>query len=86
MSDMIEHGVGIKAMAAVIFKPLLAGLIALGWWPATDYILIQVNESVLLSPETRIILDELKMILGVVISFAVLLKIIIGVGQLTSKK
>lgn len=83
---MIEHGVSIKAMSAVFFKPLLAGLIALGWWPATDYILLQVNESVLLTPAFRIILDDLKMILGVLISFAVLVKIIVGIIHFKRKK
>lgn len=86
MQPMIEHTVSIKTIAAIIYPPLLAALIALGWWPASDFILLQVDNYILLSPEARIILDELKVILGVLISGLVILRIIIGFVNLKKEK
>lgn len=83
---MIEHTATIKSLASIIIKPLLAGLIALGWWPTTDFIILQVDNSVLLSPKAKVILDELRMILGVLISFVVLLKIIVGIVKFKIEK
>lgn len=83
---MIEHTAAIKSLASIIIKPLLAGLIALGWWPTTDFIILQVDHSVLLSPKAKVILDELRMILGVLISFVVLLKIIVGIIKFKIEK
>lgn len=82
MERMFEQGVGIKAIASVIIKPVLAGLIALGWWPASDFIILQIDNSVLLSPTVKVIMEELKIILGVMISFVVLVKIIAGLIKL----
>lgn len=76
---MLEHTASIKSLASIIIKPLLAGLIALGWWPTADFIILQVDNSVLLSPNAKVILNELKLILGVLISFVVLIKIIAGI-------
>lgn len=83
---MIEHGISIKAIATIIYKPLLAGLIALGWWPTTDFIILQVDNSILLSPIAKIIMDELRIILGVLISFAILIRIIVGIVKLLKEK
>lgn len=83
---MIEQGIGIKTLAVVIVKPILAGLIALGYWPITDYIILQVDQSIILSPISKILLDELKIILGVLISFAVLVKIIVGIVRHKKEK
>lgn len=86
MQSMIEHTVGFKTIAATIIHPLIAGIVALGWWPASDYIILQVDSYVLLSPFSKQLLEDSKLILGVLISAAVLIKIIIGIVNLTNKK
>lgn len=82
---MIEHTAGIK-LASIIIKPLLAALIAFGWWPTADFIILQADHFVLLSPKAKVIMDELKIILGVLISFVVLLKIIVGIVKFKTEK
>lgn len=76
---MIEHTTGFKVITSIILKPLMVGLIALGWWPTTDFIILQVNDYFLLNPITKIILEESRIILGVLISVGILIKIILGI-------
>lgn len=76
---MIEHTTGFKVIASIIVKPLMAGLIALGWWPTTDFLILQVNDYFLLNPITKIILEESRIILGVLISVGILIRIILGI-------
>lgn len=85
MERMIEHGIAYKA-AAVIIKPLLAFGIALGWWPVSDFIILQVEDSILLTPMAKVIMEELKVILGVLISFVVFIKIVVGLTNLKKEK
>lgn len=76
---MIEHTTGFKVIASIVIKPLMAGLIAWGWWPTTDFIILQVNDYFLLNPIVKTALEESRIILGVLISVGVLIKIILGI-------
>lgn len=82
----MEHTDGFKAIAVIIIKPLLAGLVALGWWPTTDFIILQMNDYVFLSPISRIIMEEARLIFGVLISAAVFIKIILGIVNYKKEK
>lgn len=86
MEKLIHHAYGVKAIAWIIIEPLLGALVAFGWWPAADFIILQVDNSVLLNPFMNQLLQDLKIILGVLISFAVLLKIIVGIIKLKNTK
>lgn len=79
MESMIEHTTGFKVIISIILQPLMVGLIALGWWPTTDFIILQVNDYFLLNPVTKIIFEESRIILGDLISAAILIKIILGI-------
>lgn len=85
MDSMIEQGVGVKAVASLIIKPILAGLIAWGYWPVTD-IMLQIDQYVILSPITKLLIQELRDILGVLVAFAVLVKLIIGIVRYKKEK
>lgn len=82
MANMIEHISGFKVVTTILVKPLLAAAIAFGWYPAADFIILQVDSHVLLNPFSKGLMEELKIILGVLISFTVLFKIIIGIVKL----
>lgn len=83
---MIEHGAGVKAISTFIVKPILAALVAFGWWPVADFVLLQVNDYALLTPWVMMLLNELKMILGIIISLAVLIKLVMGISQMGKKQ
>lgn len=83
---MIEHGAGVKAISTIIVKPILAALVAFGWWPVADFVLLQVNDYALLTPWVMMLLNELKMILGIIISLAVLIKLVMGISQMGKKE
>ena len=86
MEPMIEQTLGFKAIASIAAKPLLAALIAWGWWPTADFMILQVDSHVLLNPTWKVILEESKIILGVIIAFLVILKIVIGIVRYKKEK
>lgn len=86
MDRMIEHGAGMKTISVFIIKPLLAALVALGWWPIADFVLLQVNDYALLNPWVMMLLNELKTILGIIISIAVLIKLVMGISKMGKKE
>lgn len=86
MESMIEHGITAKAIAVTIGKPLLLLAVALGFDHAFDFFLLQVDQMVILTPFVKELLSEIKIIMGVIISFFVLIKLMIGIKQLLNKK
>lgn len=86
MDSMIEQSIGFKAITSIVVKPLLAALVAFGWWPTADFIILQVNNTVILNPNMKLILEDLKQIFGVLISFAVLVKIFMGIVYIKKHK
>jgi len=84
--DMIEQGITAKAIAVTIGKPLLWLAVVFGFDHAFDFCILQVNQMVILTPFVRELLSEIKIIMGVIISFFVLIKLIIGIKQLLDKK
>lgn len=85
-NSMIEHSIGLKVIATTIGKPLMWLAIALGFYPAFDFVILQVDHTVFLTPYWRELLDEIKVVLGVLISVFVLIKLIIGVAKLIKEK
>lgn len=83
---MIAQGIGLKIIATTIGNPLMWLAIALGFYPAFDFVILQVDQSVFLSPYWKEFLSELKIVLGVLISIFVLIKLIIGVTKLIKNK
>jgi len=79
---MIEHGAGFKALSSIVFKPILAGLVALGRWPIADYFILQVTQTAILNPELRLILEDLKVIFGILISILVVIKLFLGISKM----
>lgn len=72
-----EIGIKIVGMAGkVLIYPLLVWM----FFPLYDFILpIIISDYALLGPYARAVLEDIKIILGVLIAFSVLIKLIYGV-------
>lgn len=78
MDNMIEHNIALKVMA-LIGKGIVYIAVAFGFVPAFDFVLLQVDHHVFISPFTKILIEEIKQVLGIFIMIGVLLKIVIGI-------
>lgn len=83
---MIAQGIALKIITTYIVSPLMWLAIALGFYPAFDFVVLQVDHTVFLDEYWKEVFAELKIVLGVLISIFVLLKLIIGVIKLVKEK
>lgn len=86
MENMIEHTITAKTIFITIGKPVMALAIVLGFDHVFDFILLQVDQNIILTPYVRELLSETKIILGVIISFLVFIKLALGIKDLLKKK
>lgn len=73
---MLEHTIGTKVIFSAFIKPLMLLGIALGFYPAFDFIILQVDSFIFLSPWWKEFFSELKVVLGVGITFLIFIKLV----------
>ena len=73
---MIEHSIALKILSS-LGSGLMWIAIAFGFSPTFDFVLLQVDQHVFITPVTRIVLDEIKIVLAVLIPLFVLIKFLI---------
>lgn len=83
--SMIEHGIGFKIITT-IGQGLMWILVAFGFQPAFEFVILQVDQHVFINPLTKVLLDELKQILGILTMLFVLVKILIDIKKLRNEK
>lgn len=86
MENMIEHTVTVKTIIVTIGKPLLALAVVLGFDHVFDFMILQVDSHIFLSEFAKQLLNELKLILSVILSFLVCIKLLLGIKKLTKEK
>lgn len=85
MENMIEHTITAKTIAITIVKPLAALAIILGYDHIFDFVILQVDQSIILNAYAKELLSEIKIMLGVCISFLVFIKLMLGIKKLWKK-
>lgn len=76
---MIEHSITLKIIGTT-FKMLLYPAVVWLFYPLYDLVVpIVVSDYALLSPYTKLVLDDVKIILGTLIAIFALVKLIYGV-------
>lgn len=82
---MVEHSIALKLLTT-IGHGLMWLAVALGVPHFFEFITLQVDQHIFLSPYFKILLDETTQILVVLVELFILVKVIMGINKLRKDK
>lgn len=85
MESMIEHSITFKVVASLIGSGLLWIGVALGFVPAFDFVVLQVQENVFISEFGQAILNDVKIVFGALVPVLVAIKIYYEIKKVRKK-
>lgn len=82
---MIEHSIAFKIISVMV-QPILLFAAWLGFYPLFDLVVLEVDQVALLSPYMKSFLDDIKQLLGLLISLLVILKLWLVITKIKKEK